>query len=182
MLNHLLFEISKEAHELMENKLFVVFAVVVAFDYLTGVLKAAGWKVADSSVGMKGLIKHSLVFGGIMLFWLFAESFNMTALATGLTIFYMANYALSIMENFGVMGIWYPQFLKTKVEAELKRYNEQIEKGVTNSELKAEKSAVKVIVDNTTAEQPVVEPLSKVDELEGSQTFDVSNFGEYEEK
>lgn len=182
MLNHLLFEISKEAHELMENKLFVVFAVVVAFDYLTGVLKAAGWKVADSSVGMKGLIKHSLVFGGIMLFWLFAESFNMAALATGLTIFYMANYALSIMENFGVMGIWYPQFLKTKVEAELKRYNEQIEKGITNSELKAEKSAVKVIVENPAPESTAPAAELKIDGKSVAQTSDPSNFGDNEGK
>ena len=114
------------------------------------------------------------------MFWLFAESFNMDALATGLTIFYMANYALSIMENFGVMGIWYPQFLKTKVEAELKRYNEQIEKGVTNSELKAENSAVKVIVENPAPESKAPAAELKIDGKSVDQTSDLSNFGDNE--
>lgn len=168
MLDHLLFQITKEAHELMDNNLFVAFAVLVGFDYITGVLKAAGWKVADSSVGMKGLIKHSLVFTGIILFWLFAESFKMTAVASGLTIFYIANYGLSIMENLGVMGIPYPKFLKTKVEAELKRYDEQLTRGVTSSELKAEKQAVQLTINDKIVEtgRPVVqeEKVEKADE------------------
>ena len=66
---------------------------------------------------------------------------------------YAGNYVISIMENFGVMGIYVPKFLENKVKAEIKRYeqmaenlivektNETIKKDdgtITNIEIKTE--------------------------------------------
>lgn len=53
--------------ETCNNTVLWMLVAVITFDYITGVIKGALWKVNDSQVGMKGLIKHGLVLAGFLV-------------------------------------------------------------------------------------------------------------------
>ncbi|ACI00378.1 gp18 [Listeria phage P40] len=115
------------SNALLHNIYFFTLVGLIAFDYLTGVLKASIWKVADSSAGFKGLVKHSLVILGFAGAYMVADAYNFANVITILAGLYSMNYLLSILENFAVMGIFVPKFLLTRVKAEIKRFEGQLE-------------------------------------------------------
>ena len=138
------------ANSLIHNEPFMLFLGLVAFDYFTGVLKSCIWKVTDSSAGMKGLIKHSVVIIAFMFVWLLSDTYNATYVGYILTILYSINYLISILENFAVMGIYQPAFLKVKLQSELRKYEKQLEDGLTNKDLLegVKPQKIEVSVDN----------------------------------
>lgn len=97
------------------------------FDIGTGYAKSVVWKVTDSNVGWKGLIKHALVFSFFLILYPYAEVFGWAQFVNILSMIYAGNYVISIMENFGVMGIYVPKFLENKIKAEIKRYEQMAE-------------------------------------------------------
>lgn len=103
--------------------------ILIGFDFATGLLKAYLWKVADSWVGLKGFVKHSVTF----LFYFFLGAFCHYVQNFGLVqmfiVYICLNYVLSILENVGVMGIKVPSFVKVKVTQEIKRYENKLEQG-----------------------------------------------------
>lgn len=105
-----------------------LFALIL-FDFITGFLKAWKWKVSDSWTGLKGVIKHTLTF----IFYYFVAVFltYIQAMAVGQILLIIINlyYALSIMENLAVMGVFIPKFMTARVQAELQKYTEQLDAG-----------------------------------------------------
>lgn len=109
---------------------YIIFLfVLILFDFISGFLKAWKWKVADSWTGLKGVIKHTLT----LLFYYFVAVFltYINAMAVGQILLIIINlyYILSIVENLAVMGVFIPDFMKARVQAELKRYMEKLEDG-----------------------------------------------------
>lgn len=125
-----------KVNALVNNQYFLIFLLLVLLDYLTGVCKATVWKVTDSDASIKGIIRHTLVIISVAFVWLFSEMFNAEYIAFTLTIMYSLNYLLSIMENFGVMGVYVPEFLKNKVQAEINRYEKQLENSLDNKDIR----------------------------------------------
>lgn len=106
-----------------------ILLFLIGFDFLTGYSKAIIWKVADSSIGLKGIVKHIttfFIYFFIGAFFHYIDSFTMSKI---FLVIICLNYSLSILENVGVMGVYVPKFLKTKIQAELKRYEEKLEDG-----------------------------------------------------
>lgn len=93
------------------------------FDILTGFVKAMIWKVWNSDTGLKGLSKHLLIFIGVTLSYIFLYHINVNDeveyIVHMFTLYYIYCYANSILENFGVMGIPYPKYLRNKVQNEI---------------------------------------------------------------
>ena len=101
------------------DDLFIVLLIMVAIDYITGVIAAAINGSLSSDVGFKGLLKKGcillvliiavqldkLVSGGVMLF------------RTLVCLFYIANEGLSIIENLGKVGLPLPEKLKDALKA-----------------------------------------------------------------
>lgn len=125
---------------LVSNNYFIVFMVLVLFDYITGVAKATIWKVTDSDASIKGIIRHTIVLISVALIWVGCQAFNAEYLAFTINIMYCLNYALSILENFGVMGIYVPKFLQNKIQAEINRYEQQLENKLDNKDLRNQKA------------------------------------------
>lgn len=115
---------------LAKNTIYWGFAFLVFADYGTGVLKSAFWKVTDSSVGLKGIIKHTLVILSVGACWVFLAALHAEAVASLITAMYALNYLISILENLAVMGIWVPPFIMVKVKQQKKRYEEQLAEAV----------------------------------------------------
>ena len=106
-----------------------ILLILICFDFFTGYLKAILWKVADSWIGLKGIVKHITTF--FIYFFVGAFFHYINSFGTGqlFLVIICLNYSLSILENVGVMGVYVPNFLKTKIQAELKRYEEKLENG-----------------------------------------------------
>lgn len=132
---------------LVNNNYFIVFMALVLFDYVTGVAKATIWKVTDSDASVKGIIRHTIVLISVALIWVGCQLFNAEYLAFTINIMYCLNYSLSILENFGVMGIYVPKFLQNKIQAEINRYERQLENELDNKDLQNEKSKTAVNIN-----------------------------------
>ena len=49
-------------------------------------------------------------------------------------------YVLSIMENLAVMGVYIPEFMRARVQEEMKRYIDKLENGKEEYELFKERN------------------------------------------
>jgi len=88
----------------------------VVLDYVTGVAAAWYTKTLNSEIGGRGIMKK------ILLFVIVGVAYQLDV-ATGQEIFrslaiwfYLANEALSVIENAGRCGVPIPSFLKTALE------------------------------------------------------------------
>ena len=102
------------------NDYIFFLLILIIIDFLTGNAKAWKWKVSDSSVGLKGIIKHSLTFLFYFLLLAFFTYVQMEEIGMIFIYLILYNYVLSIMENLAVMGVYIPKFLSAKVLNEMK--------------------------------------------------------------
>ena len=117
---HLIFESTSR------NDYIFFLLILILLDFLTGNAKAWKWKVSDSSVGLKGIIKHSLTFLFYFLLLAFFTYVQMEEIGMIFIYLILFNYVLSIMENLAVMGVYIPKFLRAKVLNEMKRYTRKL--------------------------------------------------------
>lgn len=117
---HLIFESTSR------NDYIFFLLILILIDFLTGNAKAWKWKVSDSSVGLKGIIKHSLTFLFYFLLLAFFKYVQMEEIGMIFIYLILFNYVLSIMENLAVMGVYIPKFLRAKVLNEMKRYTRKL--------------------------------------------------------
>ena len=112
-----------------KNEYTYILLMLIGFDFFTGYSKAIVWKVADSWVGLKGIVKHITTF--FIYFFVGAFFHYINSFGTGqlFLVIICLNYSLSILENVGVMGVYAPKFLKAKIQAELKRYEDKLDEG-----------------------------------------------------
>ena len=102
-----------------------ILAVMMAVDYITGVLVAITGKSPktdggglSSKIGFVGIAKK----GFIMLIVLVATQLDRTigntsmVFQTATVFYYIANEGLSILENADLMGVPFPHWIKEKLE------------------------------------------------------------------
>lgn len=99
--------------------------IMMAIDFILGLLIAAVWKKSGKSEtgalnslsAWKGLCRK----GGTLLVVMVAYRLDITLgteyIKTGVIIAFIANEAISIIENLGVMGIPMPAVIKNAIEA-----------------------------------------------------------------
>lgn len=102
-----------------------LLVALMAFDYLTGFLVAAVWHRSaksssgslDSKASFKGLVRKGMI---LLLVWLGVMLDNALGVAyirTAVVLFFVGNEGLSLLENLGLMGVPYPDFMKRALEA-----------------------------------------------------------------
>ncbi len=94
------------------DKMFIALLLLMVFDYITGIMCALVKKTLSSKVGYKGICRKLCVLIIIALSNLGAETVNLPALRSAAIGFYIANEAISILENAGELGVAYPKWLK----------------------------------------------------------------------
>lgn len=91
----------------------ILVCILCGIDYLTGLIAAFITKSVDSSVGLKGLLKKSLVLFLIGACFLIINVHpELSGISDTITIFYIANEVISIMENMSRAGVPFPEGLK----------------------------------------------------------------------
>ncbi len=98
--------------------------IVIVLDYITGVFKAIYNRKINSSVGLKGIIKKIgyLIIVAVAVI-LDKIAGNTGAIRTLVIYFFVANEGISILENWGGMGLPLPQKLIDTLE-QLKNDND----------------------------------------------------------
>ena len=87
---------------------------LVALDYVTGVIFAAANKRLSSEIGFKGLIKKAVIFALVAVAGVADKVIPATnqAIRAAVILFYIANEAISILENAAELGLPVPEKLK----------------------------------------------------------------------
>ena len=98
---------------------------LLLFDILTGIVKSAVNKKLSSSVGVAGLLKHTLVGVTMVAVSLLAPLYGVEEFARMLVLFYCFQYALSIVENWVLMGLPVPEFLYQMLEKASKKFDDR---------------------------------------------------------
>lgn len=91
-----------------------ILLIVIIIDYITGVAAAFKTKSVSSSEGFMGLLKKASIF---LIVILAAQIDRVTgngvdAFRNCTAFFFIANDALSVIENVGELGVKLPAFLK----------------------------------------------------------------------
>lgn len=102
-----------------------VLVAMMAADYLTGVLVALIWhrsnKTDDgtlsSKAGFKGLCKKGMIILIVWIAVLLDNAIGANYVRTAVILFFIGNEGISLLENAGLMGVPYPQFIKKALQA-----------------------------------------------------------------
>lgn len=119
-----------------------IFFWIMVLDILTGYVKALKTRKFDSKTGTMGLLKHLLVFSSILLVGVYARALGFAWLSISWCSFHILNYAGSLIENWEVIDIAFPSWLKPYVNQMKKAASDRVV-----STLKVETLEVKKEVD-----------------------------------
>jgi toxin secretion/phage lysis holin len=98
----------------IKNPLLLTLFISIAFDIITGTLKAFAKGIANSSISKNGISKHIGIVLLVMLIIIIFKPLEMESLINTVIIFYISSYILSILENLSLLGIPLPQWLKER--------------------------------------------------------------------
>lgn len=107
-----------------DTAMILLVALMMA-DYITGVLVAAVWHRSnksangglDSKAGFKGLLKKGVILILVWIGVLLDKALGAAYVRTAVILFFVGNEGLSLLENMGLMGVPYPDFLQRTLEA-----------------------------------------------------------------
>ena len=98
--------------------------IIIVLDYITGICKAIHNKKLNSEIGLKGIVKKVgyLIIVAVAVI-LDRIAGNTGAIRTLVIYFFVANEGISILENWGGMGLPLPKKLTETLE-QLKNDND----------------------------------------------------------
>lgn len=116
------------------DKLFVALLVCMLIDYVSGMIVAAVFNnspktdtgALESNAGLKGLAKKIFILLIVAVAVQIDSVLNSDFIRNAVILGFIANEALSVMENGGLMGFEYPQALVNAIDI-LKKKSEQQE-------------------------------------------------------
>lgn len=102
-----------------------LLVALMALDYITGWAVAAFWKnspksssgALDSKACFRGLVKKGIILLLVWLGVLLDSALGVTYVRTAVILFFIGNEGLSLLENLGLMGVPYPEFMQRALEA-----------------------------------------------------------------
>lgn len=95
-----------------DNPLIWLFVWAVIIDIVTGFAKSLVTKRTTSTKGVTGLIKHGVLTLVILTLYPMLEVNEMRSAGDTFVSFYILYYAVSILENWGQMGLPLPNWVK----------------------------------------------------------------------
>ena len=125
-------ELIEPINLVMQDIYFHILIAFIAFDIITGTLKAFRNNTVNSKINKQGISTHITISLFCIFFsWVF-NVLKIGEFSKVLILFYIASYGLSIFENLGEMGLPLPQWLSNKFIL----LQEDTNKGEYNNEIK----------------------------------------------
>lgn len=110
---------------LYDNKFIWFFVLAVTIDIITGFIKSILTKGTNSTKGLDGLIKHSLLMLIALTVYPVAEASGFKIVGDMFITSYAVIYTVSIIENLGQMGITIPAPIKKYIYKLSDEYNKE---------------------------------------------------------
>lgn len=88
-----------------------VFLFLVLLDLVTGIAKGFINKEANSTKGLLGVIKHLLVVLLVLCVTPFLKYLQLEPVAQSFILFFIAQYGISVVENWGQLGLPLPDMI-----------------------------------------------------------------------
>lgn len=101
-----------------------IFSILIFLDIVSGLVKGFVNKKANSTKGLLGIVKHFLIVLLVYTFYPYLVLLGAKAIATAFVLFFIGAYGISVVENYGQLGLPMPSFLKNYFE-KLKRAADQ---------------------------------------------------------
>ncbi len=94
------------------DKMLIILCLLICLDYVTGIMKSVYKKKLSSEIGWRGIVKKVMFLIIVMVAYLAQQVFGNAVPLREMTIcFFIANEALSVLENAAAMGIPLPKKL-----------------------------------------------------------------------
>lgn len=113
-----------------DNPLIWLFVWAVIIDIVTGFAKSLVTKRTTSTKGIAGLIKHGVLTLVILTLYPMLDANGMSKAGDTFISFYILYYAVSIVENWGQMGLPLPSWVKPYIY----KLNDDYKKGNNKDE------------------------------------------------
>lgn len=117
-----------------DNRLIWLFVWVVIIDIITGFAKSLITHHTTSSKGTSGLIKHGVLLLVMLTLYPMLDANGMKSAADTFVTFYVLFYAVSIVENWGQMGLPVPDWLKKYIYKLSNEYKDSQKEDDNNDE------------------------------------------------
>lgn len=101
--------------DVINSPYFIGLIVMIILDFILGTFRSLLAKDLNSSVGLKGLIKHSSVFIIVVVVNEICYVTGYPEMATAFTLFYIWEYAISIVENLAILNIPLPEWVLVRL-------------------------------------------------------------------
>lgn len=113
--------------ELTQTMTFWALISVIILDILSGKAKAMKHKVIDSTIGLNGILKHSVVLLMLIILGVFSRIAGFEQISLTIALFYILEYITSIMENLDALGVPLPEQVKIYFNRMRQQYDAKVE-------------------------------------------------------
>lgn len=105
----------------MSNPFLFTLITAVSIDVISGVSASAINHKLDSSVGFKGIVKHTTLLLLAVLLEFLGAAVNIKAVGNTFCLLAISNYVISILGNLAAIGFVIPKWIAKPLKAEIDR-------------------------------------------------------------
>ena len=129
--------------EITQVPIYHIFIGLVIADIVTGTVKGFVNKQANSTKGLLGILKHLMVVILVLTVTPYLVMLKQNLIADSFILFFISQYGISFVENWGQIGLPMPNFVR--------QYFEKINRDKEEIDLKD----VKIVVDTPKKEDDI---------------------------
>lgn len=111
--------------QITQVPIYHIFIGLVIADVVTGTIKGFVNKQANSTKGLLGILKHLMVVILVLTVTPYLVMLKQNLIADSFIIFFISQYGISFVENWGQIGLPMPEFVRQYFE-KINRDKEEI--------------------------------------------------------
>lgn len=118
---------------LMRSPYMQILFWLIAFDIVSGYIKAFKLKRFDSKTSTNGLLRHAFVCAVVIVIAMYARALGHREIGVTSCLFFIFSYSVSLCENWEALGLPFPESLKPYLQTMRQQQESKIKK-LTNKE------------------------------------------------
>lgn len=116
MLYFTLLQLQEQIKLISQSGLIHMLVWLIVIDIATGITKSFKVKETNSTTGLFGVVKHTLVMLLVFVVSVYVPLFGFNTVAQFFVGYLIVSYAISILENWGALGLPMPKFVMDRLE------------------------------------------------------------------
>lgn len=127
--------LSMHLQGLMRSPYMQILFWLIAFDIVSGYIKAFKLKRFDSKTSTNGLLRHAFVCAVVIVIAMYARALGHREIGVTSCLFFIFSYAVSLCENWEALGLPFPETLKPYLRTMQKQQENKIKKIINEEEV-----------------------------------------------